>query len=175
MPRQVYLCPTKCLYVCCLMPDISCNEVNVYNSLVFFLSLGKGNYIRYYLILGAKIVTSKTCSATSYNGRNGRSISIDFCFCFVISPTDILHSYESAEYECNLMRSRVYVPSSRSFRAFIMVHVSEPYKSMLSPHALKKASFVELGILDCRMGCSLLHASQACPLRIIKSFIESAT
>ena len=46
----------------------------------------QGNPIRYYLILGAKKVTSKT----SYDGRNGRNISTDLCFCFVLSPTDIL-------------------------------------------------------------------------------------
>ena len=47
-------------------------------------------------------------------------------------------------------------------------YICDPYKSMLSTQALKKASFVDLGMLDYQMGCNLLRASQACPLRIIK-------
>ena len=36
----------------------------------------QGTCIIYHLILDAKTVTSETCSAPSYNGRNGRNISI---------------------------------------------------------------------------------------------------
>ena len=76
----------KCLHVYCLMPDISCNAVNViqWSSAPGWARQSQGIHIRYYLILGAITVTSKTCSVTSYmyNGRNGRNISIDlYLFC----------------------------------------------------------------------------------------------
>ena len=50
--------------VCCLMPTISCNAVNVsqWSSSPGWTRQSQGNYIRYYLILGAKTMTSKTCS-----------------------------------------------------------------------------------------------------------------
>ena len=69
----------KCLNVCCLMPDTSCNAVNViqWSSSSVWARQSQGNHIRYYLILGAKTVTSKTCSAT-----NGRYVSRDLCFVF---------------------------------------------------------------------------------------------
>jgi len=74
-----------------------------------------------------------------------------------------------------LIRSRVFVPWSRSCTAFFMVHVSDPHKSVFSTQALKNASLVDLEMLDYQMCCSLWNALQAWPLHDMKSFLESAT
>ena len=76
----------------------------------------------------------------------------------------MIYSEPSLTVECKLQS-----------RSFFTVHVSLPYKTIFSTHALKKSSLVFVEVFDCQRMCSLLQAFQAWALRVRKSFMLSAT
>ena len=69
------------------------------------------------------------------------------------------------------INSLVYVPSKRFYNCFDIVHVSEPYRSMLSTQVLNKFIFVLVEIPDVHMVWSLSQATQACAFLISKYFL----
>ena len=62
---------------------------------------------------------------------------------------------------CTFINNLVYVPSKRfsSFSFKFLVHVSEPYRSMLSTKVLNKFIFVLVEMPEVHMVWSLLQAT----------------
>ena len=92
MPHQVSLSNKS---VC--MSAISCPISLAMHSVVFVLWLGKAVSRKSHQILfdpWCENSDQQTCSVTSYNGRNGRYISIDLCFFYAHQLILILHSHK---------------------------------------------------------------------------------
>ena len=90
----------------------------------------------------------------------------------IVPYISLLVGWRFRERFLTLFKMRVKVPSNR-FSSFLdKVQVSEPYNSIGSMAALKISSLNALLRFDDQILCIALHAAQAIPFLVRKSFSE---